>query len=139
MAGPPSPLKPCSFPATDVMTPVPTATCRMRLLFISATSTLPPPSIANPIGQNKLALVPGPPSPLKPRSPLPATVLMPPVRESTRRMRALSVSATSKFPLPSTATPRGAFKVALWAGPPSPLKLTAQPVPTTVVMIPVRM
>ena len=41
-------------------------------------STLPPPSTATPSGNRKLALVPGPASPLKPNPPFPATVVMTP-------------------------------------------------------------
>ena len=54
---------------------------------MSAMSTLPPPSDAIPDGPAKLALVPGPPSPLKPETPVPATVVMTPVPAASQRMR----------------------------------------------------
>jgi hypothetical protein len=60
---------------------------RTRLLFLSAMIKLPPPSTASAAGLNRLALVPGPPSPLKLRTPFPTTVVMSPVPTSSSRMR----------------------------------------------------
>jgi len=64
-----------------------------------------------------LADVACPPSPEKPRVPLPATVVMIPFG-ATLRMRALS--AMNRLPCASTAMPVGTI-VALVAGMPSPL------------------
>ena len=47
----------------------------------------PTPSTATPVGKANSALVAGPPSPLKPGVPLPATVLISPLTASTRRTR----------------------------------------------------
>ena len=61
-------------------------TLRMRWLLWSAMKRLPAPSRATPKGKAKLALVAGPPSPLNPEMPFPATVVMIP-EVSTLRMR----------------------------------------------------
>ena len=85
VAGPPSPPNPATpFPATVVMMPVAVATRRTRWLLESAMNTLPAPSTATPDGFHNEALVPAPPSPLKPSVPLPATVLRTPVLLSFR-------------------------------------------------------
>ena len=64
---------------------------RMRSLPMSAMNTLPLPSTATPYGLSKLALVPGPPSPLKlplnKPTPFPATVVITPVPAASRRTR----------------------------------------------------
>ena len=78
VAGPPSPLKPCTpVPATVVMIPS-GLTFRTRLLSVSAMKRFPCPSAVTPQGRASIALVAGPPSPLKPYDPFPATVVMMP-------------------------------------------------------------
>ena len=127
------------FPAYVVMFPL-GSTRRTRAFWLSAMKRLPEPSTATPVGVLKLALVAGPPSPLKPLTPFPATVVMTPVSAATRLMRPLAQSAMSTLPPPSTATPRGYDKLALVAGSLSPLKPPygpPKPFPATVVMTPV--
>src|SRR5437868_4166582 len=98
---------------------------------------LPDPSTATPVGVHKLALVAGPPSPVKPSNlPPPATVVMTPAAASTRRIRLLPLSAMNRLPDPSAATPAGLHTPALVAAPPSPLNPHV-PLPATVVMTPV--
>ena len=97
---------------------------------------LPPPSTATPVGNLNAALVAGPPSPLKPAMPMPASVVMTPEVTFTRRMRWLDLSAMSTLPHPSATAPYGDLKPALVAGPPSPLKPPV-PVPASVVISPV--
>ena len=67
---------------------------------------LPSASTATLDGPLSWAAVAGPPSPLKPPIPSPATVLMIPA-ELTLRMRWLKVSAMNRLPAPSTATSDG--------------------------------
>src|SRR5260370_1182190 len=59
----------------------------------------------------------GPPSPLEPKNPFPATVVIIPVEASTRRSRALFASATKMFPRLSNANltffPVGGREIAL--------------------------
>ena len=110
VAGPPSPLKPrVLLPANVVMIPVTASTRRMR--FPVAMNRLPPPSTATPNGKIKAALVPGPPSPLKPRTPFPATIAMSPVEAFSSHTRWSSVAAINMLPRLSTATPLGAFRL----------------------------
>src|SRR5437879_5649759 len=68
------------------------------------------------------AEVAGPPSPLKPHWPSPATVLITCVVASTRRIRQLVLSAMKRFPTVSTRSEQLALDSAEVAGPPSPLK-----------------
>ena len=82
MAGPPSPI--FVAPATVVMTPE-GSTLPTRW-FPSEKNRFPMWSTATPKGESNRASMAGPPSPLKPRSPVPATVLMTP-EVSTLRMR----------------------------------------------------
>ena len=134
VAGLPSPLNlRVPLPATVVMIPE-GSTLRMRWLARSAMKKLPLPSTATPLGKAKPALVAGAPSPLKPEMPLPATVVMMP-EVSTLRMRLLFRSAMKRLPAPSTATPVGKAKLALVAGPPSPLN-PEMPMPATTVNCP---
>src|SRR3990167_5951120 len=78
VAGPPSPEKPVPpFPATVEMIP-PGVTLRMRLVTYSAKYRLPAESTATEYGLFKFALVAGPPSPLPPDVPPPATVVIVP-------------------------------------------------------------
>ncbi len=86
------------------------------------------------VGSCSCALVAGPPSPLKPDVPIPATVEMNPLR-STIRTRALRRSAIKRLPALSNAMPVGFCSCALVARPPSPLN-PGVPVPATVVMTP---
>src|SRR5689334_5311137 len=79
------------------------------------------------------ALVAAPPSPRKPRTPVPATVTILPSGR-TLRMRWLSASATRKPPSAVGATAMGATSRAAVAGPPSPPKPGV--VPATVEMSP---
>ena len=92
-------------------------------------------SIATWLGIFKLALVAGPSSPLKPNMPFPATVVMIPVSAATCLIRLFTLSIISRLPLASIATRYGYAKLALVAGPPSPLKPSTL-FPATVVIIP---
>ena len=83
-AGPPSPEKPAApLPASVVMMP-PADTFRIRLLKVSAMKRFPAASTATPLGSFNDAEVAGPPSPEKPSTPLPATVVMMPLTETFR-------------------------------------------------------
>jgi hypothetical protein len=73
------------------MTP-PGVTCRTLLLLPSEMRNPPSARGATPVGAFSVALVAGPPSPLKPAVPDPATVLIVP-SALTRRMRWLIWSA----------------------------------------------
>jgi len=94
-------------------------TRRMLWLPLSAMKRLPALSTAIPVGLFSRAATAGPPSPLKPVSPVPATVVMVP-EGSTRRIRSFRVSAINKFPVLSIARPDGACSRAWVAGPLSP-------------------
>src|SRR5438552_1157649 len=85
-------------------------TSRIRLLRESAKKRFPAPSTATPVGKHSRAEVAGPPSPLKPKLPFPATVVIVP-SGVTSRIRWLKVSAMKRFPAPSTATPVGPEKL----------------------------
>ena len=104
MAGPPSPLKPrVPFPAAVEITPF--ATLRMRLFCQSAMYRVPAVSTAMPCGSFNWALVAGPLSPLKPRVPFPATVVITPFESLRTRM--LPESTMYRLPAESTAMPLG--------------------------------
>ncbi len=112
-------------------------TSRTRLLLASAMKRLPAASTATPVGEYSSALVAGPPSPERPKAPLPATVLMTPAGD-TSRTRLLPWSAMKRSPAASTANPTGLparLSSAAVAGPPSPLKPRV-PLPATVVIVP---
>ena len=78
----------------------------------------------------------GPPSPLNPATPVPATVVIIPVVASTLRILLFPWSAMKRLPAPSSASPNGRAKSAASAGPPSPPK-PPSPVPTNVLKTPV--
>lgn len=81
------------------------------------------------------ALVAGPPSPEKPRAPVPASVEMAPVAAVSTRMRLLLLeSAMARSPLGRSARLVGLLSSAKTAAPPSPPKPWA-PVPATVSTI----
>ena len=104
VAGPLSPLKPCvPLPATVVITPF--ETLRMRWLARVGDVQVAGGVHGDAVGIVNWALVAGPLSPLKPRVPLPATVVITPFE--TLRMRWLYVSAMYRLPAESTATPWG--------------------------------
>src|SRR5215467_4325585 len=83
VAGPPSPqgavalAHVCPVPATVVMTPS-APTRRIRSLPASAMYRLPSGPSATPLGKISVAAVAGPPSPLDPWVPVPATVVRTP-------------------------------------------------------------
>ena len=104
-----------------VMIPVAPFTSRMTRLPESVKKRSPWLSTATLFGAAISAAVAGPPSPVLPNWPSPATVVMTPVRAFTSRMTLLVLSAMKTSPLPSTATPVGLVNAALIAGPPSPL------------------
>jgi hypothetical protein len=79
--------------------------------------------------------VAGPPLPVSPQMPVPATVVMMPVAAETLRTAQLLVSAMNRLPERSTAIPVGKSSLALLAGPWSPVYPVA-PVPAIVVMMP---
>src|ERR1051325_3070918 len=90
---------------------------RTRLFQGSANNTLPSPSTKSPDGMI-CAEIAGPPSPLNPRLPFPATVVMRP-EGVIRRMR--YAPETKRFTDAHTANPSGELRRADSAGPPSPL------------------
>ena len=96
-------------------------TLRTRLLLLSAMRRLEALSKASVNGSFSWASVASPPSPLKPKVPLPTTVDMMPAGV-TRRTRWPVLSATYRFPEGSIARPRGEESLALIAGPLSPAK-----------------
>ena len=85
---------------------IPLETLRTSSLLLSLIRRLPKESAATPEGLNNSTLAAGP-SPLKPASPFPATVVITPLE--TLRIRLLPVSAMYKLPAESTATPVGPF------------------------------
>src|ERR1022692_977423 len=109
-------------------------TVRIRWLPVSAMNRLPKASTATPYGTLSCASVAGPPSPLNPAVPVPATVVIIPPAD-TFRIRWLPASAMNRLPAASTNTPAGLDIWAAMARPPSPLN-PAVPVPATVVIIP---
>jgi hypothetical protein len=119
------------------MMPVAASTRRMALLSVSAMNTLPELSNATAFGEFNAAMVAGPLSPVDPTSPVPAYVVMMPVVALTMRIRLFMVSAMNTLPALSTATPCEPYKVALLAGPPSPLAPFLFPLPANVVIVPV--
>ena len=136
MAAPPSPAKPkVPSPATVLIVPVPPSTFRMRWLPVSAMKMFPAPSTVTPLGPLRSAAEAGPPSPAKPLTPVPTTVVITPLAESTRRSRAFCQSTMKTLPALSSATPLGPLRAALSAGPPSPLK-PGTPVPARTVIWP---
>lgn len=93
-AGPPSPLNstillgPTALvPATVLITPLPASTRRIRLLVSSAMKRLPSLSTAMLSGVTNCAFSADPPSPARPRFPLPATLDIMPVPASMRRIK----------------------------------------------------
>src|SRR5580658_10550126 len=107
---------------------------------------LPKPSTATPPAdwRSRAALVAGPPSPEKPKVPLPTTLIISPAEKpeggvhgmaasAQKILRMLKKSAMKRFPAASTATLLG-ITWALVAGPPSPLKLQLAPVPAPAVV-----
>ncbi|MEA2442884.1 MAG: hypothetical protein QOJ12_176 [Thermoleophilales bacterium] len=132
--GPPSPWKPANpSPARVVMVPS-GATRRTRWLFVSTITKPPSLATARPIGSFSCAEVAGPPSPLKPAEPIPATVVMTPFG-ATLRIRLLSLSAIRYPPSACSARSAGKLSCASVAWPPSPPNVAA-PVPATVLMVP---
>ena len=71
-------------------------------------------------GELNVAFVAGPPSPLKPFCPVPATVLIVPVFASTFRTNWFCISTNSMLPALSNRTSYGSLSCAFVAGPPSP-------------------
>ena len=84
-------------------------------------------------GVLKTALVAGPPLPLEPVIPIPATVDITPVELSTLRIRSTKESATRRFCALSSAIPSCLERRPLTATPPSP----PAPPPENVLMLPV--
>ena len=99
VAGPPSPEKPSvPLPATVSMIPVATVTLRtFGAVLVSPKYTLPSRSVASDHGLRICAAMAGPPSPVDPATPVPATVVMIPVAKFTLRSRV--GSSTYRFPL----------------------------------------
>src|SRR5215471_1855285 len=140
IASPPSPPAPGS-PVPAIVSIVPSGRTRRtfppRGLTPSAFDVKikePNASNANPNGPLMLAEVAGPPSPVDPALPLPATVAMIPSGE-IRRMRRLPESQTYRFPFGSSARLPGPLSDAFSAGPPSP-ENPGMPVPATVLTVP---
>ncbi len=121
-------------PTTVVMTPD-ADTCRTRALPLSASHRVPEASIATPEGELRLAEVAAAPSPAKPMTPDPATVVMIRVVPSTRRILWFWVSAMKTAPLVLTATASGEWRRAEVAGPPSPVDPACTPTPAIVEIV----
>lgn len=97
VAGPPSPEAPNSpLPATVVMIPD-ASTLRIRLLSLSRMYRQPEESMQrpHPYFQANAARVAGPPSPEKPRSPVPATVAMSQPSAASPREEAITSNAVA--------------------------------------------
>ncbi len=133
-AGPPSPLgvKP-PFPTAVVMRPD-ASIFRIRLFPLSATYKFPSASNAIPRGSVNCARCDGPPSPLKPDVPVPATTVKVPF-SSIRSNRWLFVSVKRTSPCESTARPLTFSKETLVARRPS---TDSDAAPVVVSMIPSR-
>ena len=80
------------------MMPVDAETRLTRRLYWSDIHKLPEESTAMPEGYDSCALVAAPPSPLKPYTPLPVTVVMIPVVADRHLMRNLLYSAMKTLP-----------------------------------------
>jgi hypothetical protein len=130
VAFPPSPVKPAlPTPATVVIFPR-TSMRRTTWLPASATHTLPSERWVTVNGLNRRDCWLGPPSPVYPTTPSPATVVMMPSGQSLRT-RLLFHSAIQSPPSAAGATPLGCMSWASRARPPSPLA-PETPVPATV-------
>ena len=133
-AGSPSPESPRTpSPISVVITPA-GSTRRTRSFVVSAIRKLPSASATTLCGSCRLAAVAGPPSPLKPDTPFPATVVIVPSAD-TFLIRSLSISAIRKPPSAVGATANGMDSRASIAGPPSPAN-PSTPLPATVVIVP---
>src|SRR5262245_18527281 len=112
------------------------STKRIRSLPFSAMRKPPSAVAATPTGSPSPAAVALPPSPEKPRVPLPATVvILPP--DVTRRTRWSSTSVTRKPPSGVAATAIGVSSSAAVAGPPSPGPAKSNlPLRAAVVIVP---
>src|ERR1022692_2639297 len=118
------------------MVPLLAVKYRTALLLLSAMNRLPLASALIPCGWFNCALVAGPPSPLKPEFPLPATVLMLP---PTLKRRITLALESERYRLPvvvSKDSPLMLLKVAERAGPPSPPEVPLPWPPATVLMVP---
>src|SRR5579871_2203440 len=132
VAAPPSPENPCvPLPAYVEMIPLGVSR-RTRPLVRSEIYKFPALSKAMPQGDPIAALVASPPSPEKPRNPLPARTVSVPFDE-TRKTILLLPSAATTLPEGSRATERIWPVGALMAGWPLPLKI--QLLPAVVEMI----
>ena len=134
MAGPSSPLLPVvPVPATRVITPA--GDTFRTTLFGPSTIRNPPSAVtATLAGASSWASVAGPPSPLSPGVPVPATRVITPAGETFRTTLFL-VSAIRNPPSAVSATLAGRWSWASVAGPPSPLS-PGVPVPATRVITP---
>src|SRR6266404_3560155 len=95
---------------------------------------LPATSTAIRLGKFNPVLVAWPPSGHTLQTPLPATVVIVPSRE-TFLIRQFPLSAMKRLPLASNTNPPGLDNCALTAGPPSPEKAYV-PLPAKVVIMP---
>src|SRR5690349_16018889 len=84
------------------------------------------------LGYHSIALVAGPPSPLNPATPVPATVEIAPVGE-TLRITWFTASTIYMLPAASNTVSAGSYRLAFTAAPPSPLYPGA-PFPATVTI-----
>ena len=111
---------------------------------LSATRRSPAISTVTATGSQSWAARDGPPCPVLPQTPVPATVKRcpavtacpksVPVTAGSTRTRQLAVSAMKRSPAASTATPVGWSSSLAVAASPSPLK-PALPVPATVTAV----
>ena len=133
-AGPSSPEKPplpCPRNCTD-MPRLRVYSAYEMVFHLHEEHIWPSSSNRTSYGSLSRALFAGPPSPLKPFWPFPATVVIFP--PATRRIRWLKVSQIYSAPPGPHTTPNGPFILASSAFPPSP-EYPCTPVPAIVTMV----
>ena len=134
VAGRPSPFLSFSpFPAKVLIIPVLRSNRLILWSCMSAINRPPFLSKKQSFGSFICACVPGPPSPLYPETPVPATVVIIPELWSTFLIAALYLSTIYISPLVSTDSEYKLSMVDRVAGPPSP-EYPDTPVPATVVI-----
>ena len=134
VAGPPLPVNPMPPLPTAVLMMPAVFTLRTTALYQSVMYRLPFVSTTASIGLLRVAAVAGPPSPVYPVVPVPATVLM--IPDVFTFLTQLKLWSTIyRLPVLSSARPYTVPIVAAVAGPPSPVYENT-PVPAIVVIKP---
>src|SRR5665213_315007 len=96
------------------------ATIRIRLLYVSATTSSPQLSIASPPGALSSALIAGPLSPENPRVPVPARTVSEPEVFANARIIPFPVSTECIKPVASKPDPVGICEIPNDNDPPGP-------------------